>query len=108
MAKGSFVQNLMLTEIATGWAAYAPLLEREQRLLTEALSELGKLLSFALLGLGTDNDNLFMNEVVRDHCEKGGIEFVRPSLSQEDRASSSRRMALWLRALSATAALSRR
>ena len=34
-AKGSFVQTLMLTDIATGWTECAPLLVREQKLLTQ-------------------------------------------------------------------------
>jgi hypothetical protein len=35
------------------------------------------LLPFALLGLDTDNDSVFMNETVRDYCETAGIEFTR-------------------------------
>jgi hypothetical protein len=77
VAKGSFVQTLVLTDIATGWTECAPLLVREQRLLTEVLSELRKVLPFALLGLDTDNDSVFMNETVRDYCEKAAIEFTR-------------------------------
>jgi hypothetical protein len=50
---------------------------REQRLLTEVLGELRKLLPFPLLGLDTDNDSVFMNETVRDYCEQVGIEFTR-------------------------------
>jgi len=77
IAKGSFVQTLVLTDIATGWTECAPLLVREQRLLTEVLSELRKLLPFALLGLDTDNDSVFMNETVRDYCAEAGVEFTR-------------------------------
>src|SRR5204863_2998550 len=51
VARGSFVQTLVLTDIATGWTECAPLLVREQRLLTEVLGELPKLLPFPLLGL---------------------------------------------------------
>jgi hypothetical protein len=36
VTKGSFVQTLVLTDIATGWTECAPLLVREQQLLTEA------------------------------------------------------------------------
>jgi hypothetical protein len=36
-AKGSFIQTLVLTDFATGWTECAPLLVREQRLLTEVL-----------------------------------------------------------------------
>ena len=77
VARGSFVQTLVLTDIATGWTECAPLLVREQRLLTELLGELRKLLPFPLLGLDTDNDSVFMNETVRDYCKQAGIEFTR-------------------------------
>ena len=77
MTKGSFVQTLVLTDIATGWTECAPLLVREQRLLTEVLSEMRKLLPFALLGLDTDNDSVFMNDTVRDYCLAAGVEFTR-------------------------------
>jgi len=77
IAKGSFVQTLVLTDIATGWTECAPLLVREQRLLTEVLSEMRKLLPFGLLGLDTDNDSVFMNETVRDYCLAANVEFTR-------------------------------
>jgi hypothetical protein len=76
-AAGSFVQTLVLTDIATGWTECAPLLVREQRLLTEVLDEVRKLLPFPLLGFDTDNDSVFMNETVRDYCQAGGITFTR-------------------------------
>jgi hypothetical protein len=75
--KGSFVQTLTLTDIATGWTECAPVLVREQTLLTEVLGEMRKLLPFPLLGFDTDNDSVFMNETVRDYCEKAGVEFTR-------------------------------
>jgi len=76
-ASGSFVQTVVLTDIATGWTECAPLLVREQKLLTEVLTELRKVLPFALLGFDTDNDSAFMNETVRDYCRSAGIEFTR-------------------------------
>jgi hypothetical protein len=76
-AQGSFVQTLVLTDIASGWTECAPLLMREQRLLTEVLTEVRKLLPFALLGFDTDNDSVFMNETVRDYCQAAGVVFTR-------------------------------
>jgi hypothetical protein len=75
--KGSFVQTLTLTDIATGWTECAPVLVREQKLLTEVLSEMRRLLPFPLLGFDTDNDSVFMNETVRDYCKDAGVEFTR-------------------------------
>ena len=76
-AKGSYVQTLTLTDIATGWTECAPVLVREQKLLTAVLGELRKVMPFALLGFDTDNDSVFMNETVRDYCLEGGVEFTR-------------------------------
>ena len=77
VASGSFIQTLVLTDIATGWTECAPLLVREQTVLVEVLSEVRKLLPFELLGFDTDNDTVFMNETVRDYCQAAGIEFTR-------------------------------
>ncbi|WP_424137743.1 ISNCY family transposase [Roseomonas chloroacetimidivorans] len=76
-SKGSFVQTLVLTDIATGWTECAPLLVREQGLLVEVLGELRKRMPFALQGFDTDNDSVFMNETVRDYCAAAGVEFTR-------------------------------
>ena len=83
-AKGSYVQTLTLTDIATGWTECAPLLVREQKLLTEVLSELRNRMPFALLGFDTDNDSVFMNETVKTYCDetRAGVHPV-PSVSQE-------------------------
>ena len=75
--RGSFAQTLVLTDIATGWTECAPLLVREQALLTAVLAELRKLLPFDLLGFDTDNDSVFMNETVRDYCAAEKIAFTR-------------------------------
>jgi hypothetical protein len=40
-ARGSFVQTLTVTDIATGWTECAPVLVREQSLLTAVLGEIG-------------------------------------------------------------------
>lgn len=76
-ANGSFIQTLVLTDIATGWTECVPLLVREQNLLTEVLSHMRARLPFAILGVDTDNDSVFMNETVKDYCEANGIAFTR-------------------------------
>ena len=77
VANGSFVQTLVLTDIATGWTECAPLLYREQTLLREVLGEIRNLMPFELLGFDTDNDTVFVNETVRDYCRDPGIVFTR-------------------------------
>ncbi|MBB5696642.1 hypothetical protein FHS87_004716 [Roseomonas pecuniae] len=76
-SRGSYVQTLVLTDIATGWTECAPLLVREQVLVTEVLNEVRKVLPFPLLGFDTDNDSVFMNETVRDYCAAAGVAFTR-------------------------------
>nr|WP_294553763.1 ISNCY family transposase [uncultured Rhodopila sp.] len=76
-AKGSYVQTLTLTDIATGWTECAPLLVREQKLLIEVLSEMRARIPFALLGFDTDNDSVFMNETVKTYCDETGLVFTR-------------------------------
>jgi hypothetical protein len=76
-ARGSYVQTLVLTDIATGWTECAPLLVREQVLVTEVLDEVRRVLPFELLGFDTDNDTAFLNETVRDYCGAAGVEFTR-------------------------------
>ena len=75
--RGSFIQTLVLTDIATGWTECAPLIVREQTLLSTVLTELRKQLPFALLGLDTDNDTVFMNETVKAYCDAANITFTR-------------------------------
>jgi hypothetical protein len=76
-ASGSFVQTLTLTDVATGWTECAPLLFREQRLLSEVMTALQAALPFPLHGFDTDNDTVFMNETVKDWCEAAAVEFTR-------------------------------
>ena len=65
-ANGSFIQTLVLTDIATGWTECMPLLFREQTLLTEVLSQMRVRLPIDVRGFDTDNDSVFMNTTVKD------------------------------------------
>ena len=76
-ARGSYVQTLTSTDIATGWTECAPMLVREQKLLIEVLGEVRKQIPFALLGFDTDNDSVFMNETVKTYCDETGLAFTR-------------------------------
>ncbi|CAH2394394.1 hypothetical protein MES4922_10307 [Mesorhizobium ventifaucium] len=53
------------------------MLVREQKLLSEVLTELRRLLPFQLLGFDTGNDSVFLNETIRDYCQEVGIAFTR-------------------------------
>ena len=58
------MQTLTLTDIATGWTECAPLLVREQKLLTEVLSAMQERMPFALLGFDTRPDFAKIKEEV--------------------------------------------
>jgi hypothetical protein len=77
VASGSFVQTLVLTDIATGWTDFSPVLVREQHLIVEVLGQIRRRLPFPLLGFDVDNDSVFMNETVRDYCRAEKIEMTR-------------------------------
>jgi hypothetical protein len=77
VTNGSFVQTLVVTDIASGWTELAPVLVREQTLLVEVLGEIRRRLPFPLLGFDVDNDSVFMNETVRDYCVAENIELTR-------------------------------
>jgi hypothetical protein len=51
---GSFTQTLVLTDIATGWTDFAPVVVREQHLVVEVLGEIRRRLPIPLLGFGRD------------------------------------------------------
>jgi len=76
-AHGRFIQTLTLTDIASGWTETAPLLFREQGLLTQVLSVMQRSLPMPLLGLDTDNDTVFMNETIQGWCAARGITLTR-------------------------------
>jgi hypothetical protein len=76
-ARGSFLQTLVMTDVATGWTECAPLLFREQELLGEVLSVLRAAAPIPVLGLDTDNDSVFMNETIKSWCEAANVVFTR-------------------------------
>lgn len=74
---GSFVHTFVLTDIASGWTDGMPLLVREQGLVTQALDGFRDRLPVAMRGLDTDNDSVFMNEILVDYCDHHEIELTR-------------------------------
>jgi hypothetical protein len=74
---GSFVQTLVLTDIATGWTECVALVVRESTLIVEALERLREVMPFPLLAFDTDNGSEFINEAVLRYCTNNGIELTR-------------------------------
>ncbi len=75
--RGSYVNSLVLTDIATGWTEAAPLVVRESGLLVETLERIRQGLPFALRALDVDNGSEFVNESLINYCLSHGIELTR-------------------------------
>ena len=76
-AAGSFVQTMVLTDIATGWTECVPVVVRTGELVIEALAAATELFPFPLRGVDFDNDGAFMNDLVVDWCRAQGLEVTR-------------------------------
>ncbi len=76
-SSGSFVQTMVLTDIATGWTECVPVRTRESGLVIAALKQAHSLFPFPLLGVDFDNDSAFMNELVVCWCRSQGLEVTR-------------------------------
>ena len=75
--KGSYLNSLVLTDVASGWVECAPLLFREQTLVVKAVVVITQRLPIGLLGLDTDNGSEFINQSLIDHCAQAQITFTR-------------------------------
>ena len=74
---GSFVYSLVATDVCTGWTEAVPLLAREQSLVVAGLEAIAKQLTFPVLGIDSDNDNVFINDTLTEYCADRSIEFTR-------------------------------
>ncbi|PTE19576.1 transposase [Cereibacter changlensis JA139] len=74
---GSFVQTLVLTDIATGWTECVPVVTRSAPLVIEALRTAMELFPFPLKGFDFDNDGSFMNDQVVPWCRENRLIVTR-------------------------------
>jgi hypothetical protein len=75
--RGSYVNSLVLTDIARGWTAAAPIVVREGSPVVETLDRIREGLPFALRALDVDNGTEFINDGLIDYCLSRGIELTR-------------------------------
>jgi hypothetical protein len=75
--RGSYVNSLVLTDIASGWTEAAPIVVREGSLVVETLDRIRAGLPFALLALDVDNGTEFVNDLLIEYCLGHGIELTR-------------------------------
>ncbi|WP_230534610.1 hypothetical protein [Microvirga roseola] len=76
-SSGSFVQTMVLTNIATSWTECVPVRTRDGGLVVAAIQQARSLFPFPLLGVDFDNDSAFMNELVVCWCRSEGLEVTR-------------------------------
>jgi hypothetical protein len=75
--RGSYINSLVLTDVASGWTEAAPLIVRESSLVVETLERVRLSLPFALRALDVDNGSEFVNDRLIDYCLGHGIELTR-------------------------------
>ena len=71
------IHSLVATDVCTGWTEAVPLLAREQTLVAAGLEAIGRQLPFPVKGIDSDNDSVFINATLTQHCAERGIEFTR-------------------------------
>lgn len=74
---GSFLNTLVLIDIATCWIELAPLLRKSDADVTAALNAIRAVLPVLMLGLDTDNGCEFINYELFHYCEREKITFTR-------------------------------
>lgn len=72
---GSFVQTMVLTDIATGWTECVPVRTRDSGLVVAAIQQAQRFFPFPLLGA---DDSTFMNELMVGWCRSQELEVTRP------------------------------
>jgi hypothetical protein len=75
--RGSYVNSLVLTDIASGWTEAAPIVVREGSLVVETLDRIRAGLPFALRAVDVDNGTEFVNDRLIEYCLGHGIELTR-------------------------------
>jgi len=74
---GAFLNTLVLTDIASGWTEFLPLLIRSSSNVVQGISVILELLPFPLLGVDTDNGSEFINYELLNFCKDHKITFTR-------------------------------
>ena len=75
--RGSYINSLVLTDVASGWTEAAPLVVRESNLVVETLERIRVGLPFVLRALDVDNGSEFVNDNLIEYCLSRGIELTR-------------------------------
>ena len=77
IASGTFIHSLVVTDVSSGWTEAVPLLAREQSLVVEGLKAISGVFPVPICDINSDNDSVFINEILVGYCEDRSIEFTR-------------------------------
>ena len=77
IASGTFIHSLVVTDVSSGWTEAVPLLAREQSLVVEGLKAISGVFPVPICAINSDNDSVFINEILVGYCEDRSIEFTR-------------------------------
>ena len=75
--EGSFINTLVITDIASTWTEFFPLLKKGSVEVINALKVAQQVLPFPLLGLDTDNGTEFINYALLEFCKTQEVTFTR-------------------------------
>lgn len=75
--EGTFLSTLTLTDVATGWTEFLPVMGRSRELVLAAFQRARSLFPFPILGLDTDGGGEFINEEMVAYCEREQILLTR-------------------------------
>lgn len=75
--EGTYLNTLVLTDIATGWVECLPLLFRSQNTVIAGINSARGVLPLPMLGLDTDNGSEFLNAELLAYCKREQITFTR-------------------------------
>jgi len=74
---GSFINSLVLTDVATGWTECLPLVVKTGELVVDAIHTVRPMLPFPILGINVDNGCEFINESMLTYCKENQITLTR-------------------------------
>lgn len=74
---GSFVNSLVVTDIASGWTEFVPILRKSEADVIAGLDAIRSIIPIPMLGLDTDNGCEFINYELLNYCEKNSVTFTR-------------------------------
>jgi hypothetical protein len=74
---GEYINTLDMTDICTGWTETRAVINKAQRHVHGAITDIAQLLPFPLLGIDSDNGSEFINAHLYRYCVEKGIRFTR-------------------------------